>query len=296
MTLSIALALLLFAASPSVQDVKTTSAASRLATTLPSPRYTGSDRFLTAIEIDQQISTMVGSFYGPAIAALVAANPGHPDQARSFGNQLRDRETAVYRPLVRFTLENRAVELLHPEVAQRLRQFQAKVAQSVRAGPMTEAQRTRFYAEQQTITREAESRVNVDFDALSKIAGTSDGRAVRALARQGLPQCLDYGAPRKKVVYASKEGQARHDAACAGLLANSAIKRLQASAAGQQYINVSTATYVMLAGMVAMKHDAGLSLHLLLPPKRISEAGLAVPANASIEELTKRYGTSEVSQ
>ena len=244
---------------------------------LPPLEFSAVETLLTAFAFDEEAARLVDSFWQPAIVALVAANPDKAEVARSFGAQQRDAELAMYRPLVARTLDRDAVEVLYPEVRRQLDSLRERISAEYRDGQRpSEDRRRQFGAEAGRIRASAAARTNSDLLALARLAVTPDGIALRDINRRGLYMCID----KKSGRFAPQ----REPQPCAELAVSPALLRLQRAPMGERLIYFSASAYVTLAAMVAMSHAAGLSLHRLLPPDAVRAAGLAVPADRSLDK------------
>jgi hypothetical protein len=250
---------------------------------LPPLRFRAVDSFLDALAIDEKAARIVDQYWQPATAALMAANPDKAEAARAFAAGQRAAELSLYRPLVAFTLDNRAIELLNPDVERKLA--------ALRETWSAEYNRTRTFSDERIrahhsqmlkITSGPAARADGQLLALARLALTPDGMALRALNAQGLSYCLFE--PRSYTAGAKL-------AHCAVLEADPALRRLRRSPSGEKLIRLSTEANIALVAMIQMGHAAGISLSSLLPAEELQAAGLEVPPDQSIEELIRTYGT-----
>jgi hypothetical protein len=239
------------------------------------------ETFLDAIAIEGEAALMIDSFWQPAIGALVAANPDKAALARSFGAERRAREFAAYRPLVAMMLDHGVIELLYPDARRRLEALQnRRSADYTRTRTVAPERDMAFAREAMRIRSGPAKRVNSNLEAIAELARTPDGIALRELYRRGYFWCA-----RKALGNSLSE---RRTAECAQLERSPALGRIRKTRAGEKLVLMHAAAYSNLAAMVAMAHDPGISLHRLLPPKEVTAAGLIVPADLSLEELSAR--------
>lgn len=247
---------------------------------LPPLQFRAIDAFIDAIGIEEQAARTIDGFWQPAIEALVAGNRGKAAEARTFAAGRRAAELAVYRPLVAFLLDQRAIEILDPRALRQLETLQAEMRREIaRTGAISRERQLIYARRAERIRAEPARRVNGEFEAMTRLARTPDGAALSELNRRGLFWCVD---PRLE----PRAAQVRPE--CAGMATSPALRRLRTTASGRMLVQASAFAYGQLAGLVAMAHDPGISLHLLLPPEEVRGAGLDVPANLSFEELTAR--------
>jgi hypothetical protein len=250
---------------------------------LPPIRFSGVETFLDAIGIDEAAAALVDSFRQPAAEALIAANRQKADAARAFAEQERAAEIAIYRPLVAFTFDTRAVQILNPQVDQLLSALQARQSAEYNRTRSISPERLRHYhAEATKIRAGYAGRVNAQFLELARLARTPDGVALSALQKNGRFYCLLEG---------RSYGADQEEAECAAVKTAPPVKRLRKMRTGQELIRLSSLAHMTLTGMMQMGHAAGISLHRLLPPEKVSEAGLAVPPDQSLEDLLKTHAT-----
>jgi hypothetical protein len=269
-------------ASLSAQPAETSSQAGEGRYELPPRQFAAVDIFVDAIAIEDEAAQLIDSYWQPAIDALIAANPGKAELARSFGSQQRMAELSMFRPLVATILDDQAIELLNPDVRRRLGAlFARRSAEMSRNRAFSDAEELKFAREATRIRSGPASRVNAEFGALAALARSPDGIALRDLYRRGLSWCvaMELGFPR--LDHGHPE--------CAQLKDSPSLARLRKSPLGEKLIRVNGVAYVNLVAMVQMAHDPGISLHLLLPAEKVEAAGLAVPADLSLEELVSRY-------
>lgn len=250
---------------------------------LPPLEHPQVSALLDALRIDNEIELLTAPFWQPAIDAFLAANPAKLDDARSFATATRNRERASYRPLVGFMLDRNLPTSLYPDLSTQIRSLSDCRG---RTCAVDQATRARKY---QQLKAEGERRFRADLPLLIKQAASPDAIALRELNRKGLWDCLS----KSPGHWISKQAEDAHRSRCAPLLANTTVLKLQRTPAGQRLIALETAAYVQLTAMVAMTHDPGISLYLLLPPEKVREAGLQVPAeNLSMEQLLARFGSN----
>jgi hypothetical protein len=251
---------------------------------LPPLEFSAIETLLTALALDEEAARLVDSFWQPAIAYLVAANPDKAEQAKAFGARQRDAELAIYRPLVARMLDGNALETLHPETRRQLEALRERAGAEYENGrtPSEETQR-RLAAEAARTRAPAAARTNSDLLALARLALTPDGIALRDINRRGLYMCIDRRTGRFSARSAPDP--------CAALAKSPALQRLRRRPGGESLISLSAAANVGLGAMVAMGHAAGISLHRLLPPDRVRAAGLAVPPDRSLDnEMNSNLG------
>lgn len=242
---------------------------------LPPLEHPQINTLVDALRVDQEVALVTGQYWDAAIEAFVAANPNKPAEARAFATAARDRERAVYKPLVVFSLDRNLPIGLYPDLAAQRRALSDCSGQSCYSEQNARAQK---YHQLQA---EGERRFRADLPDLIKRASSPDAISLRDLNRKGVWNCFD--SERRRL---SKESENRHREACAPLLADRILLKLQRTKAGQQLIRLETTTYIELGGMIAMAHDAGISLYRLLPPDEVRKAGLQVPpTDLSSEQL-----------
>lgn len=250
---------------------------------LPPIRFPGVDVFLDAIGIDEAAVALVDSFRQPAAEALVAANPDKAGAARAVADRERAAEIAMYRPLVAFTFDSRAVELLNPQVEQRLAALQARQSAGYGRTRSISPERLRHYqSEAARIAARPAARANAQVLELARLARTPDGVALRELQKTGLFYCL---------LEARNHGTEQEQAECAGVKNAPPLQRLRKVPMGADLIRLSSLAHLGLNGMMQMGHAAGMSLHRLLPPEKVRAAGLAVPPDQSLQDLMKTHAT-----
>lgn len=263
-----------------------TSAAAAVAQSAPSHapaaapaeplRFPAIEPFLDAIAIDEAAAQMIDSFWQPAIEAFVAANPRRADEARSFAAARRARELAVYRPLVASSLDNQAMEILYPEFSRELGAFQREFGRLYAAQTaIPESVRLGYALRLQRLRAEPDRRFAAELAEATRLARTPDGVALRELNARGLYFCA---LPRFR----------RDPASCEPFDRSPLLARLRAIPHGDALIRLSAAANGFLLAMVQMGHAAGISLHALLPPDAVGEAGFEIPQDMSFEELVGR--------
>lgn len=282
MALSALGALCLDAAPASAAQAPPAAPVSAPAGELPPLQFGAIDDFVGAIGIEEWAAHTIDAFWQPAIEALVAGNRGKAAEARAFAAGRRGAELAIYRPLVAFMLDRRVVEILNPRALRQLETLQAGMQREIaRTGEISRERQLVYARRTAQIRAEPARRVNGQLEAMTRLAQTPDGAALRELNRRGLFWCVD---PRR----GPRATQAHPE--CAGIGTPPVLQRLRNTPSGEALLQASAFAYGQLAGLVAMTHDPGISLHLLLPPEEVRAAGLDVPADLSFEELTARSG------
>ncbi|HEY5721485.1 MAG TPA: hypothetical protein VIT45_04100 [Allosphingosinicella sp.] len=263
-------------AQPAVGPGRTDDAALKL----PPLQFSAIQTFADAIAAENEAARIIDSFCQPAIAALVASNPDKAEIALSFAARERAAELALYEPLLAFSLDRHAVDLLAPDLRRRADTRIEAMKREIDSGTLSQERRQALSAEFSRMRSDEAAFVNKEVLGMARLALTPDGLALRELNRKGLYRCFD-----------SPNGPSSFEerAECAEIEKSPALKRLRKARFGEQLIRFSTEAHVQLISMVAMGHAAGISLHTLLPPEKVSAAGLKVPADLSLEELASRH-------
>jgi hypothetical protein len=244
----------------------------------PTLRFSAVQNFIDAIGIEEEAARIVDMFWQPAIEALVASNPDRAAQARAFAAEQRRAELSLYPPLVALMIDNRAVELLNPDVARQQTALEEEMNREyARGGRLPPAREQAFALRAMQLRSEPSARANAELEAVARQARTPDGIALRALNRSGLFWCVGPAA-------AARSAEARPE--CARIAQSPVLRRLRTDRFGEKLILMSASANGQLVAMVQMGHDPGISLHLLLPPERVRAAGLNVPPDISLDELT----------
>lgn len=279
-----ALAPFLLLSPAAAQNAETSRAAPGAADesySVPPLRFAAVGALVDALGLDATHQT--DPFWRGAIAALVAANPGRADAARTFAEAERAAEFAGYRPLVASRVDDSVVELLEPEVERQLVALEGKrSAESVRTPALSEERQGAYAAEWIRIMSAPAARVDARLRALAGLALTPDGLALRELNRKGLFHCLQM----PRLVAMSSDA-----AYCATLEKAPPLRRLRKTADGDALIRLSTLANVSLVALIQMGRDEGVSLYRLLAPETIRAAGFEVPPNLSWDELRNSYAT-----
>lgn len=280
------LALLLIAPSAAAEPAPSPSEVANGVDPLSPPRLSAMDGFLDAIAIDREIVLAVDSFWQPAIEALVAANPGKIEAARTFAAARRAQEIAVYRPIVARELDSNLVELFYPEVRKPLLALADRIAKHARTLSDPAEAYPAYAQEARRILAGPEKQTDTDLVSIAALARTPEGAALRDLLRQGYFWCA-------KLKGRIEPGM---EADCARLGGSPALLRLKKANGGEKLIVANAAAYAQLMAWVAMAHGAGISLHRLLPTEELAAAGLKVPEDLSFEQLLARHRPSAGAQ
>ena len=239
-------------------------------------RFPAIEPFLDAIAIDEAAAQMIDTFWQPAIEAFVVANPRRADEARSFAAARRAQELALYRPLVASLLDNQAMEMLYPEFGRELGAFQREFARLHAAqADIPESVRRDYALRLQRLRSGPDRRFAAELAEAARLARTPDGIALRELNARGLYFCA---LPRFR----------RDPENCEPFDRSPLLARLRAMPHGDALIRLSALANGFLLGMVQMGHAAGITLHALLPPDAVREAGFELPQDKSFEELVGR--------
>lgn len=245
---------------------------------LPPLRFSQVEAFLGAIAIDAEIAVAVESFWKPAIDAIVAANPQKATEARTFAEARRAREIPIYRPLVAFHLDNAAPLIFD----RRLRDGMEAVLETQQSlarnhVALDDPRRQALAARLAALRREAVKPTNKGLDRSVVLAGSPDGVALRGLNRAGLYYCLPDLQPDYMRDARNKAAADRRDAACAPLLRDPLLSRLEKTAGGHAFVVLSARAHLAMLGDMALGHAAGTGPRQLIRTEDYAAAGLVAP-------------------